>query len=187
MSILLDFTDAKFDALTGRLSIKPVNVPYLRQWLVREYKDGVTYTAEIKRFRKRRSKNANDLCWAMCEQLADAIRSTKEEVYRDQIRKVGVYKDFHLPPKEAKTFRAAWAQLGTGWLTEQVDDDGPLLVIRAYYGSSRYNTKQMSRLIDSLMEDCEAVGVVTISEKDKALLLDDWEKRQFTPRSEAHR
>ena len=42
MSILLDFTDAKFDALTGRLSIKPVNVPYLRQWLVREYKDGVT-------------------------------------------------------------------------------------------------------------------------------------------------
>lgn len=65
MSILLGFTDAKFDALTGRLSIKPVNIPYLRQWLVREYKDGVTYTAEIKRFRKRRSKNANDLCWAM--------------------------------------------------------------------------------------------------------------------------
>ena len=187
MSILLDFTDAKFDALTGRLSIKSVNVPYLRQWLVREYKDGVTYTAEVKRFRKRRSKNANDLCWTMCEQLADAIRSTKEEVYRDQIRKVGVYKDFHLPPDEAKTFRTAWAQLGTGWLTEQVDDDGPLLVVRAYYGSSRYNTKQMSRLIDSLMEDCEAVGIVTVSEKDKALLLDDWEKRQFTPRSEAHR
>ena len=113
----------------------------------------------------------------MCEQLADAIRSTKEEVYRDQIRKVGVYKDFHLPPDEAKTFRAAWAQLGTGWLTEQVDDDGPLLVIRAYYGSSRYNTKQMSRLIDSLMEDCEAVGIVTISDSDKALLLDDWRER----------
>lgn len=65
-------------------------------------------------------------------------------------------------------------------------DDGPLLIVRAYYGSSRYNTKQMSRLIDSLMEDCEAVGIVTISEKDKGLLLDDWDKRRFVPRSEAH-
>lgn len=90
---------------------------------------------------------------------------------------MGVYKDFHLPPDEAKTFRTAWAQLGTGWLTEQVDDDGPLLVVRAYYGSSRYNTKQMSRLIDSLMQDCEAVGICTISDSEKALLLDDWGKR----------
>ena len=186
MSVLIDFTDAKFDAITGRLSIKPVNLPMVRQWLLREYRDGVTYTAELKRMRKRRSRNANDMCWAMCEELAQAVGSTKEEIYRDEISKVGVYRDFHLSPDEAKTFRTAWGQLGTGWLTEQVDDDGPLLVIRAYYGSSRYNTKQMSRLIDSLMEDCEAVGIVTISEKDKGLLLDDWDKRQFTPRSEAH-
>lgn len=172
--ILLDFTDAEFDSSTGRLSIKPVNIPLVRQWLLREYDSRRTYTAEIKRFRKKRSKNANDMCWAMCEQLAEAIRSTKEEVYRDQIKKVGVYKDFHLPPDEAKTFRAAWAQLGTGWITEQVDDDGPLLVVRAYYGSSRYNTKQMSRLIDSLMEDCAAVGICTMPDSEKALLLEEW-------------
>lgn len=175
--ILLDFTDAEFDGTTGRLSVQPVNIPLVRQWLLKEYDSRRTYTAEIKRFRKRRSKNANDMCWAMCEQLADAIRSTKEEVYRDQIRKVGVYKDFHLPPDEAKTFRAAWEQLGTGWVTEQVDDDGPLLVIRAYYGSSRYNTKQMSRLIDSLIEDCDAVGICTMSESEKNLLLEDWGRR----------
>lgn len=175
--ILLDFTDAEFDGSTGRLSIKPVNIPLVRQWLLCMYDSRRTYTAEIKRFRKKRSKNANDMCWAMCEQLAEAIRSTKEEVYRDQIKQVGVYKDFHLPPDEAKTFRAAWAQLGTGWITEQVDDDGPLLVVRAYYGSSRYNTKQMSRLIDSLMEDCEAVGICTMPDSEKALLLEEWGRR----------
>lgn len=175
--IALDFTDARFDVLTGTLRIKPVNLPMVRQWLLREYKDGATYTAEIKRFRKRRSKNASDLCWAMCEQLADAIRSTKEEVYRDQIRKVGVYKDFHLPTDEAKTLQAAWGQLGTGWITEQVDDDGPLIVVRAYYGSSRYNTKQMARLLDNLIQDCDAVGIDTMTPKERALLLDDWGNR----------
>ena len=91
--ILLDFDDARFDALTGTLTIRPKNLPMVRQWLLREYKDGTTYTAEIKRFRKRRSKNANDLCWAMCEQLADAIRSTKYEVYRDQIREKALLLD----------------------------------------------------------------------------------------------
>ena len=175
--ILLDFTDARFDALTGTLCIRPKNLPMVRQWLLREYKDGVTYTAEIKRFRKKRSKNANDLCWVMCEKLAAATLQTKEDIYRDQIRKVGVFRDYHLPPEDVKAFREDWATLGTGWQTEQVDDDGPLLVIRAYYGSSRYNTKQMSRLIDSLMEDCEAVGICTISDSEKALLLDDWGKR----------
>ena len=175
--ILLDFADARFDALTGTLTIRPKNLPMVRQWLLREYKDGVTYTAEIKRFRKRRSKNANDLCWAMCEQLAAATWQTKEDVYRDQIRKVGVFRDYHLPPEDAKAFCKDWSALGTGWQTEQVDDDGPLLVIRAYYGSSRYNTKQMSRLIDSLIQDCEAVGICTISDSEKALLLDDWRER----------
>ena len=90
---------------------------------------------------------------------------------------MGVYKDFHLPPDESKTFRAAWAQLGTGWITEQVDDDGPLLVVRAYYGSSRYNTSQMSRLLDRLIESCEEVGIDVLSPKDRALLLEDWGKR----------
>lgn len=177
MSILIDFKDAQFDAMNGRLSIRPLNLPAVKQWLLREYRDGITYTAELKRMRKHRSKNANDMCWAMCERLAQETGLNKEQVYRDAISKVGVFKDFHLPPDEAKTFRAAWEQLGTGWVTEQVDDDGPLLVIRAYYGSSRYNTKQMSRLIDSLMQDCEAVGICTMSEKERSLLLDDWGKR----------
>lgn len=184
MSILLDFTDAKFDALTGRLSIKPVNVPYVRQWLMKEYQADKIYTAEIKRFRKKRSKNANAFCWKICEQLAQATGQTKEDVYRDAIKDVGMFKDMSMLPEDAKTMRHAWEMLGTGWLTEQVDGDGPMLLIRFYYGSSTYDTKQMSRLIDNLMQDCDAVGIVTISEKDKALLLDDWEKRRFVPKGE---
>lgn len=45
MSILIDFRDAQFDAMTGRLSIRPLNLPAVKQWLLREYRDGITYTA----------------------------------------------------------------------------------------------------------------------------------------------
>ncbi len=68
-----------------------------------------------------------------------------------------------MSPEDAKTLRHAWEMLGTGWITEQVDymPDGTNVVVRCYYGSSQYNTKQMSRLIDNLVQDCKAVGIET--------------------------
>ena len=63
--------------------------------------------------------------------LADALDTTKEELYRECIRHIGPHKDFTLTEDEAKTFRVAWERLGTGWPTEQVDysQDGEKVVV----------------------------------------------------------
>lgn len=124
---------------------------------------------EIKKHRHKRSNDANAYCWVLCEKIADRladddVKNTKESVYCAAIREVGIFKDFcNLSPDDAKTLRTAWGMLGTGWITEQVDfsQDGKSVTIRCYYGSSRYNTKQMSRLIDNLVEDCKALGIPT--------------------------
>ena len=70
----------------------------------------------------------------------------------------------------------AWELLGTGWPTEQVgyDKDGDRLVIRAYYGSSRYNTRQMSRLIDSIVQDCKDLGIETLPPEKLAAMKEEW-------------
>lgn len=134
---------------------------------------------DIEPHKEKRSKDANALCWALCTEIAEKIRKEKEDVYRDAITQMTVYKDFCLTEDEAATFKAAWHKLGTGWVTEQVDydADGDHVIIRAYYGSSTYNTKQMSRLIDILMEDARAVGVVTPDEDRIRSLLTDWEEK----------
>lgn len=124
---------------------------------------------EIKKHRERRSLDANSYCWVLCGKIADKladddVKNTQEGVYRAAIREIGVYKDFpNMSPDDAKTIRTAWGMLGTGWVTEQVDysHDGKFVTIRCYYGSSTYNTKQMSRLIDNLVQDCEALGIPT--------------------------
>lgn len=124
---------------------------------------------EIKKHRNKRSNDANSYCWALCEKTADKlsdedVKNTKETVYRKAIREVGIYKDFcKLSLDDAKTLRTAWGMLGTGWITEQVDysRDGERVTLRCYYGSSRYNTKQMSRLIDNLVEECKTLGIPT--------------------------
>ena len=74
-------------------------------------------------------------------------------------------------------FQRIWKGHGTGWFAEIVDDSkipGYKLVF-AYHGSSTYDTAQMSRLIESLIQDAQAVGIETLSEREKSLLLEDWE------------
>lgn len=123
---------------------------------------------EIKKHREMRSNEANKYCWVLCEKIAqqmsnEGIKYTKEDIYRDSISEVGVWKDVELDPDAAKTLSIAWKSQGTGWITEQVDycTDGENVIIRFYYGSSSYNTKQMSRLIDNLVQDCHELGIET--------------------------
>jgi len=120
--------------------------------------------------------NANDYCWVLLDKMADALHTTKEELYIQKVREVGPFKDFTLTEDEANTFRVAWELLGTGWPTEQVgyDKDGDRLVIRAYYGSSRYNTRQMSRLIDSIVQDCKDLGIETLPPEKLAAMKEEW-------------
>lgn len=127
----------------------------------------------IKEARQRRSKDANSYMWVLLDKLAEAVQSTKTELYLGYVRQYGVYKDFTLTEDEAKTFRVAWEKLGTGWPTEQVDyaQDGDHVVVRAYYGSSTYSSKRMSRLIDAIVQDCKQVGIETMTPEELASML----------------
>lgn len=128
---------------------------------------------DLTEHREKRSKNANGYMWELLSQLADVLDTTKEELYRQYVRDMGVFKDFVLTEDEANTFAVAWSRLGTGWLTERVDftPDGKKIVVRAYYGSSTYNSKQMSRLLDAVVADCRDAGIDTMTPQDRSLLI----------------
>lgn len=150
-----------------------VKAPALARQFVAGMKP-VLYMAKLSEHRNRRSLDANRYAWKLMDELARANGQTKEEVYRDHIREVGVFRDYHLREDEAKSLCTAWEMLGTGWVTERVDFYGEIVTVRFYYGSSRYSVKQMSRLIDNLVQDCQALGIDTMTESERALLLDDW-------------
>lgn len=103
-------------------------------------------------------------------------RYTKEDMYHNAIRGIGVWYDDEVEPEKVSWRTKAWNAIGTGWLTERVDftPDGNKEIIRFYYGSSRYNTKQMSRLIDNLVQDCQAIGIETKTPEQIAEMLSLW-------------
>lgn len=134
------------------------------------------YECTIREYKKKRSKDANSYMWEMLSQMAEVLRTTKEELYRDYVKKYGIFKDFTLEEAVVDTFRHVWEKQGTAWPTERMDytPDGERLIVRAYYGSSTYNTKQMSRLIDAVVEDCKGLGIETMPPDKLAALKEDW-------------
>lgn len=138
---------------------------------------------ELKLIRKKRSLDANAFCWKLCTEIANAIGETKEEIYRDAIGHVGVYEQIQFLDTEVNgvkksrfdamaDFKAKWQGNGIGWFTKTLDADK--CVIQAYYGSSRYNTQEMSVLIDFLVRTASDLDIHLLTEADIDLLKREW-------------
>lgn len=147
---------------------------------------------QIKKARAKRSKTANDFCWAMCTDIGNAMKPPlpKEMVYRQAIRDVGVYKKAPVRPELVQDWCETWGSRGTGWFAEVVDDvmlEGRLYKLVFFYcGTSTYNTEQMSRVIDYLKQDMESMDLpIPISKAEEERLLAKWQKASCSKSEDA--
>ena len=143
-------------SLTVTLSLPPQHADEMHALM------GDEISAEIKKWRDKRSLSANALMWCVCEELAQALKISKIEVYRKAIKDVGVYQPLPIRDDAVDAFCRNWESGGIGWLAEKTDKSktpGYTLVF-AYFGSSVYDTKEFSRLVDCLMDEAEQIGIV---------------------------
>ena len=131
---------------------------------------------EAKKHRNKRSLDANAYCWVLCEKLAIKMDITKEEVYKQEIMMVGKSVIVPIKNEEVEYFKSAWENKGVGYICESLGNSkiAGYENLRLYYGSSSYNTKDMSRLIDSIVEDCKMQGIETATPEELARLKEAW-------------
>lgn len=121
---------------------------------------------EIQVKKKKRSRNANAYFWELLQELCYEMNLDLIGEYRKRIKELGICQTFELDTKNLPTFVHLWESNGIAWFTEKVEEKGNKTILNAYYGSSSYNSKQMSRLIDNLVQDCKEVGIQTLDDKD---------------------
>lgn len=119
---------------------------------------------EIEVKRKKRSKNANSYFWKLLQELCFELNLDVIQEYRKRVKELGIFQTFELDTKNLATFEFLWNKNGIGWFTEKVEENEEKAIINAYYGSSSYNSKQMSKLIDNLVQDCRSVGIQTLED-----------------------
>lgn len=136
---------------------------------------------EIKRHRKKRSLDANAYAWVLMDKLAEKTGIAKEEIYRQLVRNIGGNSYIYPIRKDAvEGYIRHWSGGGLGWIAESLGEsklDGYENVI-SYYGSSQYDTAQMSRLIDLLVAECEQQGIETKTPQEIAAMMQEWEARK---------
>ena len=101
---------------------------------------------------------------------------TKEEVYRENVRSYGTFTCITIQENALDEFKKTWSSNGIGW---QVEVDGGLfgyLDVLAYPGTSTYDSKQMSRFIDGLVNDCKDLGIETLPEEELESIKKEWGK-----------
>lgn len=180
MSDTISFREVKLES--GWLMVKPIREDVGKAMnVVRKHKDKL-YDLTIKMHSKKRSLDANAKLWALINEMARLLHLPPEEIYQGYIPDVGGnYKTVPVKPEEILDWEKDWCR---GHIGRMVDDMGPCRKedlkgyhnLRLYKGSSEYDTTQFSRLLDLVMQDCRQLGIETLSEREKSLLLEDWEK-----------
>ena len=135
---------------------------------------------EIERKRKKRSTDANAYFFTLADKLAERLNIPKTEIYRNYIKEIGGVSEVVCVRTDAvEKLCEGWRHNGLGWQTDTVPSkiDGCTNVI-LYYGSSTYNTEQMSRLIDLVVEDCKVQGIETRTPDEIADMLSLWESER---------
>lgn len=143
---------------------------------VEGFKPGKTYDVTIKEHRERRSLDANAYCWTLLDRLAVVLRIKKEDLYRQYIRDIGGNSEtVCVQEKAVNKLVDGWRHNGVGWQAETMPSKIKGCVnVTLYYGSSTYDTAQMSRLIDLVVQDCKDQGIETLPPHKLAALMEDW-------------
>lgn len=161
----------RLEAEIGADSVSP-----LRMYL--DELKGRDTAAELKVWRERRSLDANAYAWALIDGIAQAIREDKASVYRAAIREIGGNSQLvcTLDASVAK-LRRVWEDNGIGWVTDTLPSKLPGCTnVLLYYGSSVYDTAQMSLLIDHLVYEAKELGLETLPPAELERLMEQWQR-----------
>lgn len=135
-------------------------------------------SVEIKKYRNKRSLDANAYMWVLISKLEEKLNVSKDIIYKDAIRNIGVYEVIPVKNEAVDRFIEAWTKNGLGWVCETTKSklEGYTNIL-AYYGSSTYNTAEMSRLIDLIVQECKQLDIETMSKSELDSLIESWDTK----------
>lgn len=153
-----------------------VKIPAIIRQFVDSMKDKL-YDAELKEHREKRSLDSNSYFWLLAGKLASKIHMPVQTIYRQYIKDIG--DNFEIVPvrDDAKErWIKNWASRGIGWVCEDLGTSklpGYTNIV-CYYGSSVYDSVQMSRLIELVVNDCKDQDIETATPEELARMENEY-------------
>ena len=133
---------------------------------------------EITKHRKKRSLDANSYMWVLCSKLAEVHGSTKDEIYRFELRRYSTWWDDIYVSENMFNFLKSQEDKEDAQyrVVDEMDRQGKMVKARVYLGSRHFDTYMMSKVIDGIVSDCKDEGIDTMTPDEIARLTELWHK-----------
>lgn len=176
--IRLQFNAEHQPELVLALSLSPQQAQEGVQELKKVLGNGKYLQVEIKQYRKRRSLDANAYFHVLVGKLAQALNIGEEEAKVNLVLDYGaVMTDaeggkvgFKLPASVDVNSIYKYAK----WFDTRVEDGKEFHCYIVYEHTRNYSTKQMARLIDGAVYECQNLGIETASPAELESLKNSW-------------
>lgn len=129
---------------------------------------------EIKKHSEKRSLDANGLLWHCIGQVAKTLSADKWTVYLMFLKRYGKYTYIVVKENAVEAMKSQWRECE---VVGDIDIHGKKAVqMLCYFGSSTYNTKEFSDLLNGVIADMKEIGLEAPTTAEMQRSLESWEK-----------
>jgi hypothetical protein len=133
---------------------------------------GKELSVEIKPYRQKRSLDSNAYLWALLNEMAAKLNTTKDELYLLMLDRYGVYTHVVVKQGLVDRIKQEWRTVRELGIVTVNESTG--VQLQCFFGSSTYNSKEMSTLINGVVDEAKEMGIDTMSTSELSLLNEKW-------------
>ena len=128
----------------------------------------------VKPWKKKRSLDANALLWHCLGKMAVALRADKWDIYLLMLKRYGKHTYIVVKENVVDAVKEQWRE---SEIIGEIDVNGQKGVqMLCYFGSSHYDTKEFSVLLDGVISEMKEMGLETPTSEEMRRSLELWEK-----------
>lgn len=130
------------------------------------------YDVKIDKHREKRSLNANAYLWKLVTEIGNVLNKSKEEVYLQMLIDYGQSEMVSILSEiDVKGYFKYYKLAGTSILNGKEFNH-----YKIYKGSSEYDTKEMSILLNGVVQEAKNLGIKTKDDIELERLVEEWER-----------
>lgn len=129
---------------------------------------------EAKKYREKRKLNCNAYLWVLLQEMADKLETSKDDLYIEMLGRYGVFTHIIVKENAVNKFMEEY---------RLVKDLGEITVngttghqLQCYFGSSTYDSKEFSVLLNGVVNEAKELGIDTLDELELGSMYKEWGK-----------
>ena len=126
--------------------------------------------------RNRRSLDANALLWACLGEIARALGTDNWSVYLYMLERYGKYTYILVKPEAVEAVRSQWREIKV--VGDTTLEGAPMKQILCFFGSSTYDSKEFSYLIEGVISEMKEMHLEAPSSEEMIAIIAELERKE---------